>query len=113
MSEPLPAEGASRDELAALCRAWTLRIEAGTGRRTLVFGSWAQLSRVLTGERLRILRHLRVRPETSVAELAKALHRPFGCVHEDLAALEMAGLIDRTGAVIEVPADRLGVAMRL
>lgn len=113
MSELHSGTGANIDELAALSRGWTLRTEAGAGRRTLRFDSFDRLSRVLTGERLRMLRRLRVRPAGSVAELAEALHRPLGCVHEDVAALEMAGLIDRSRGVIEAPVDRLSVVAPL
>jgi predicted transcriptional regulator len=67
----------------------------------VTFESWKGLSRVLTGKRLDLLRHVRRTPAASVAELARALGRDYKRVHEDVEILATAGLLDRTetGAV--------------
>jgi predicted transcriptional regulator len=63
--------------------------------RHLSFESWEGLSRVLTGKRLELLRHLRRHPTASVAALARALGRDYKRVHEDVEALAASGLLTR------------------
>jgi predicted transcriptional regulator len=63
--------------------------------RHLSFESWEGLSRVLTGKRLELLRHLRRHPAQSIAALARALGRDYKRVHEDVEALAGAGLLAR------------------
>ncbi len=67
----------------------------------MTFESWQGLSRVLTGKRLSLLRHVRKAPAASIAELARALGRDYKRVHEDVEILVTAGLLLRTetGAV--------------
>lgn len=77
------------------------------GEHMLVFESWSRLSSLLTPERRRVLRRLKEHPEPSIADLAEALGRTYGCVHEDVSVLEMAGLIERSGGGLRVAADRL------
>jgi predicted transcriptional regulator len=62
----------------------------------LSFESWEGLTRVLTGKRVELLRHLHRHGARSIAELARALGRDYKRVHADVAALATAGLIDRT-----------------
>ena len=91
----------------AAARARVLRAirqaEAGPTRPEthVTFESWQGLSRVLTGKRLDLLRHVRRTPAASIAELARALGRDYKRVHEDVEILSTAGLLDRTetGAV--------------
>ncbi len=79
------------------------RAEAGLaeGETHVTFESWRGLSRVLTGKRLDLLRHVRKTPAASIAELARVLGRDYKRVHEDVEILAQAGLIARseTGAV--------------
>ena len=67
----------------------------------VTFQSWKGLSRVLTGKRLELLRHVRKTPAASIADLARALGRDYKRVHEDVEILATVGLLDRTetGAV--------------
>jgi len=79
------------------------RAEAGesVGESHVVFESWESLSKVLTGKRLALLRHLHERPAASIADLARSLERDYKRVHEDVEILSAAGLILRgeTGGV--------------
>ena len=62
--------------------------------RHLAFESWDSLTRVLTGKRLDLLRHVHKQPAASVRALAKALGRDYSNVHADVQALAAAGLLD-------------------
>src|SRR5437763_1437037 len=74
------------------------RAEAGEAvcESHVTFESWEGLSKVLTGKRLALLRHLRAHPAASIAELGRALGRDYKRVHEDVEILMAAGLVDRT-----------------
>jgi predicted transcriptional regulator len=87
-------EAAKARVLAAIRRAEAGPIEPESH---LTFESWDGLSRMLTGKRLELLRHVRQDPAASVAELARALGRDYKRVHEDVGILAAAGLLDRTG----------------
>ena len=89
--------GGGFDAIAArVANAWT-RAENGEDAREdhLTFASWDALSSVMTNKRFELLRHLHRHPAASVAALARDLKRDYKRVHEDVAALEGAGLIDR------------------
>jgi len=75
--------------------AWH-RAEKGDSfqERHLAFESWETFTRVLTGKRLDLLRHVHKQPATSVRALAKALGRDYSNVHADVQALAAAGLLD-------------------
>lgn len=81
--------GSLAEELAAFTRAWK-RVERGDQQqeRVLSFESWDGLASLLTGERYRLLRHVHAHPEKSVNALARALHRQYRRVHEDVTLLE-------------------------
>lgn len=108
------AGGALRDDLAAFKNAWK-RAEAGDrgAERILSFESWEGLASVLTGERYRLLRHLHAHPERSVKALAQALRRQYRRVHEDVAVLERAGLIERADGEVRARADKLNAVVVL
>ncbi len=74
----------------------------GVGEAHVTFESWEGLSKVLTGKRLELLKHLHQNPAPSVAALARALVRDYKRVHEDVEILTAAGLIERseTGGVL-------------
>lgn len=99
---------------AAFLDAWD-RAERGetVRQRILAFESWEGLAAVLTGERYRMLRHLHGHPAASVAALAKALGRQYRRVHADVAALESAGLLDRSQGQVRTTADRISADIRL
>ena len=98
----------------AFLHAWD-RAERGetVRQRILAFESWEGLAAVLTGERYRMLRHLHGHPAASVAALAKALGRQYRRVHADVAALESAGLLDRSQGQVRTTADRISADIRL
>jgi predicted transcriptional regulator len=106
--------GSVEDDGAAFVAAWQ---RGGVGEsgaeRVLAFESWEGLASVLTGERYRVLRHLHAHPETSVSSLARALGRQYRRVHADVAALEQAGLLDRSDGAVRATADRITAEIRL
>ncbi len=107
--------GALADDLAAFRSAWE-RAERGEhveAERVLAFESWEGLASVLTGERYRLLRHLRAHPEPSVSALARGLRRHLRRVQADVRALENAGLVDRSGGGVRAAADRLQATIEL
>eukprot|EP01037_Dinobryon_pediforme_P017863 gene17863-18092_t len=77
------------DDLDAFRSAWR-RAETGETiqENFLSFESWDALSKVLSGERIRLMRHVRSHPERSVNALAIALKRQYRRVHEDVQILE-------------------------
>jgi predicted transcriptional regulator len=106
--------GSLDDDAAAFLDAWR-RAERGEGvkERVLAFESWEGLAKVMTGERYRLLRHLHKHPEPSVSALARALGRQYRRVHADVAALEQAGLLDRSKGSVRATADRIRADIRL
>jgi predicted transcriptional regulator len=107
--------GAAEDDAAAFVQAWK-RSEAGEDLapdRVIAFESWEGLTRVLTGQRYRLLRWLKANPEPSVSSLARSLHRQFRRVHADVCALEEAGLIERTKREVRTTADRIQADIQL
>ena len=106
--------GTLEDDAAAFLRAWK-RAERGeqVDERVLAFESWEGLAAVMTGERYRMLRHLHAHPEPSVSALARALRRQYRRVHADVAALEQAGLLDRSEGVVRATADMIRADIHL
>ncbi|HEY6440346.1 MAG TPA: MarR family transcriptional regulator [Acetobacteraceae bacterium] len=106
--------GSIEDDASAFLNAWH-RAERGerVPERVLAFESWEGLAQVMTGERYRLLRHLHKHPEPSVSALAKALGRQYRRVHADVAALEQAGLLDRSQGTVRTTADRISADIRL
>jgi predicted transcriptional regulator len=106
--------GSLEGDASAFVDAWH-RAERGetVPERVLAFESWEGLARVLTGERYRVLRHLHAHPEPSVSALARALGRQYRRVHADVAALEDAGLLDRSAGTVRATADRITADIRL
>lgn len=102
------------DAGAAFLDAWG-RAERGetVRQRILSFEDWEGLAAVLTGERYRLLRHLHGHPAPSVSALTKAHGRQYRRVHADVAALESAGLLDRSQGQVRTTADRINVDIRL
>jgi len=105
--------GSLKDDLAAFRTAWD-RAERGEHvepERVLAFESWEGLAHVLTGERYRLLRHLRTHPEPSISALARGLGRHLRRVQDDVHALENVGLIERSGGIVRATADRVSVEL--
>lgn len=61
----------------------------------------------LSPRRLELLRHVRQHGATSTRELATALARDYKNVHQDVAALEAAGLLVRDGRKLAAPWDEV------
>lgn len=106
--------GTIEDDASAFLSAWR-RAEGGevVNESVLAFESWEGLATVMTGERYRLLRHLHAHPEPSVSALARALHRQYRRVHADVAALEQAGLLDRSHGAVRTTADTIRADIRL
>src|SRR5437764_14967922 len=102
------------DDAKAFIDAWR-RAERGEDvrERALVFESWDMLAKVLTGERVRLLKHVHAHPEPSISALARALGRQYRRVHADVAALESAGLLEREAGAVRATADTLKADIRL
>lgn len=106
--------GSVDEDAAAFLAAWH-RAAAGetVQERVLSFESWDGLARVMTGERHRLLRHVHQHPEPSVSALARALGRQYRRVHDDVTALEQAGLLDRSQGNVRATVDRISADIRL
>jgi predicted transcriptional regulator len=106
--------GGLEEDAAALLDAWH-RAERGetVDENVLAFESWEALASVLTGERYRLLRHVHAHPEPSISALARSLGRQYRRVHADVAALEQAGLIDRSAGEVRTRVDRITAEIRL
>lgn len=76
--------------------AWR-RIKRGEDvhEKHVSFADWETMVRVLSPKRLGLLRHLHKHPAKNIRILAQALGRDYRRVHEDVEALEAAGLLDR------------------
>jgi predicted transcriptional regulator len=99
------------EDLAGVADAWE-RAAAGEAvqHHVLSFESWEALSSVLTPERLRMLRLIRqMREMRSIRELSRHLERNYRNVHDDVVALERAGLIVRTHHSLRATADKVTV----
>jgi predicted transcriptional regulator len=77
------------------------------------FESWETLVRTLSPKRLELLRHVHQHPAKSIRALAQALGRDYRRVHEDVEALEAAGLLDRDKGGVRAEYDAFDVAMRV
>jgi len=77
----------------------------------LTFENWQTFARVMTANRLELLRHVHRDPARSVLALARALGRDYKRVHEDVEALLAAGLLDRDDAGIRADYDTIQIAM--
>jgi predicted transcriptional regulator len=75
------------------------------------FESWETM--VKTPKRLELLRHLHRAPARSIRALAQALGRDYRRVHEDVEALEAAGLLDRNEDGLRADYDAFDVSMRV
>src|SRR5437660_9207318 len=106
--------GSLEEDAAAFLDAWR-RAERGErfDETVLAFESWEALASVMTGERYRLLRHVHIHPEPSVSALARALGRQYRRVHADVAALEQAGLLDRSEGDVRTKVDRITAEIRL
>lgn len=94
--------------------AWH-RMERGetVNEKHVRFKSWEAMVRVLSPKRLELLRHVHRHPAKSIRALADALGRDYRRVHEDVEALEAAGLLDRDREGVRAEYDGFDVRMRV
>jgi predicted transcriptional regulator len=94
--------------------AWH-RMERGeaVNEKHVSFETWETMVRVLSPRRLELLRHVHQHPAKNIRVLAQALHRDYRRVHEDVEALEAAGLLDRDKAGLRAEYDVFDVRMRV
>jgi predicted transcriptional regulator len=109
--------GGGYDAMAArVARAWKRAERGAAGGKAedhLTFVSWSALSKAMTGKRLELLRRLRRRPAASVAALARGLRRDYKRVHQDVEALEAAGLIARERGRLSTQYDEIRTVIAL
>lgn len=106
--------GSLAEDAAAFVDAWRMAERGGkVADHVLAFESWEGLASVLTGERVRLLRHLHAHPEPSVSALARSLARQYRRVHEDVVVLEGAGLVARDGGQVRATVDAVTAEVRL
>lgn len=79
----------------------------------LTFLDLETLVSTLSPKRLALLRHVRQHPADTVAALAKSLGRDYKRVHEDVAALVHAGLLERDTQGIRAPYDSVHTEVSL
>jgi predicted transcriptional regulator len=69
--------------------------------------------RILSPKRLELLRHLHRQPARSIRALALALGRDYRRVHDDVEALEGAGLLDRDAGGLRAEYGAFDVSMHV
>lgn len=107
--------GETMDDVGSrFVEAWH-RIERGedVNEKHVSFTDWETMVRVLSPKRLELLRHLHQQPARSIRALALALNRNYRRVHEDVEALEAAGLLDRDKGGLRAEYDAFDVAMKV
>jgi predicted transcriptional regulator len=94
--------------------AWH-RMERGeaVNEKHVSFEKWETMVRVLSPRRLELLRHVHHTPAKNIRALAQALGRDYRRVHEDVEALEAAGLLDRDKTGVRADYDAFDVRMRV
>ena len=107
--------GETMEDLGArFVDAWH-RMERGeaASEKHVSFETWETMVRVLSPKRLELLRHVHRDPAKNIRVLAQALGRNYRRVHEDVEALEAAGLLDRDKEGLRADYDAFDVAMRV
>ena len=99
---------------ARFVEAWH-RMEGGeeVNEKHVSFADWETMVRVLSPKRLELLRHVHQSPARNIRVLAFALGRNYRRVHEDVGALEAAGLLDRDKEGLRAEYDAFDVTMRV
>ncbi len=94
--------------------AWH-RMERGeeVNEKHVGFQNWETMVRVLSPKRLELLRHLHRNPAKNIRVLALALGRDYRRVHQDVEALEAAGLLDRDKEGVRAKYDAFDIQMRV
>jgi predicted transcriptional regulator len=107
--------GSLRDAAARVSDAWhrAERGEAVEPSDTVTFVTWSSLASVMTDRRYELLRHLHGHPATSIRALARDLGRDYKRVHDDVAALEAVGLIEREDGTLRADYDEIQTSISL
>ena len=71
------------------------------------------VAKVLTPKRMELLHHLRQRPASTVADLARALDRDYKRVREDVEYLSDLGLVERDATGLRVDVDEIRAAIAI
>lgn len=94
--------------------AWHRMARGGeVNEKHVSFSNWETMVRVLSPKRLELLRHVHRHPAKNVRALSQALNRAYRRVHEDVEALEAAGLLDRDKEGLRAEDHAFDVAMRI
>jgi len=107
--------GETMEDVGARAIAAWHRMERGeeVNEKHVSFETWETMVRVLSPKRLELLRHVHRDPAKNIRVLAQALGRNYRRVHEDVEALEAAGLLDRNKEGLRAEYDAFDVAMRV
>lgn len=107
--------GETMDDVGARAVAAWHRMGRGEAvqEKHVSFETWETMVRVLSPKRLELLRHVHRDPAKNIRTLALALGRNYRRVHEDVAALEAAGLLDRDQEGLRAEYDAFDIAMRV
>jgi len=115
MKKQVLVGGTLKDAAARVAEVWR-RAERGEAVETqdnVTFVSWSALASHMTEKRYALLRRLHEHPAVSIRALARDLGRDFKRVHEDVAALESIGLIEREGGELRADYDEIRASIRL
>ncbi len=107
--------GETLDDIGARAiSAWD-RMQRGeeVNEKHISFETWEAMVRILSPKRLELLRHVHQDPAKNIRALALALGRNYRRVHEDVEALEAAGLLDRDKQGLRAEYDSFDVAMKV
>ncbi|WP_342110563.1 hypothetical protein [Methylobacterium sp. SI9] len=100
--------GGSVEDMRARFLSAVRRVEAGEAvepERVVTFENWATFLKTFSADRIALLEALAVGPADSIDALAGSLGRTYRRVHDDVAALEKAGLLKRTGTRVMLAAE--------
>ncbi len=107
--------GEGIDALGARARAAWDALQRGepVSERHVTFADWETMVRVISPKRLALLRHIHLAPARNIRALALSLGRDYRRVHEDVEALQQAGLLDRTKDGVRADYQALDVTMHV
>jgi len=104
-------ESAGQRFLDGWRRAERGELTAESAELHIGFKDWETMVRTLSPKRLELLRHLHRNPARNIRALATALGRDYRRVHEDVEALETAGLLERDKEGVRAEYQTFNVAM--
>jgi predicted transcriptional regulator len=106
--------GSLKDMGQRFIGAWNKAAKGGRVNETHVtFLDLRTMLDTLSPKRLELLTHLRQHGADNVRELATVIDRDYKNVHQDVAALEAAGLLIRDGRKLSAPWDELQASVSL